>query len=99
MIPVNLFLYYDRFHFASGRILRLHLEVILRTLATIHKFLFGEIYDFAGKLRDINLAKGNFRFAPVMYLDAALTNIEKMPQRTFDEESEKGSMTTGNSQE
>ena len=59
------------------------------TLAAIHKFLFGEIYDFAGKLRNVNLAKGSFRFAPVMYLDAALTNIEKMPQGTFDEIIEK----------
>ncbi len=56
-----------------------------RTLAEIHKYLFGQIYDFAGKLRDVNLAKGNFRFAPVMYLDAALKNIEKMPQGTFEE--------------
>ena len=77
----------------------MHLEVILRTLATIHKFLFGELYDFAGKLRDINLAKGNFRFAPVIYLDAALTNIEKMFQNILDEVIEKRSMTTGNSQE
>ncbi len=54
-------------------------------LAEIHKYLFEEIYDFAGKLRDVNIAKGNFRFAPVMYLKAALDNIEKMPQSTFDE--------------
>ena len=58
-------------------------------LAAIHKFLFGEIYDFAGKVRTVNLAKGNFRFAPVMYLEAALKNIEAMPQRTFDEIIEK----------
>ena len=55
------------------------------TLKTIHKFLFEDIYDFAGKLRTVNMAKGNFRFAPVMYLEAALENIEKMPQSTFDE--------------
>lgn len=58
-------------------------------LAAIHKFLFGEIYDFAGKVRTVNLAKGNFRFAPVMYLEAALKNIEAMPQGTFDEIVEK----------
>lgn len=59
------------------------------TLKTIHKHLFGEIYDFAGELRTVNLAKGNFRFAPVMYLQAALENIDKMPQSTFDEIVEK----------
>ena len=58
-------------------------------LAEIHKFLFAELYDFAGKVREVNLAKGNFRFAPVMYLNAALENIEKMPQSTFDEIIEK----------
>lgn len=58
-------------------------------LAAIHKFLFGEIYEFAGRLRTVNLAKGNFRFAPVMYLEAALENIEAMPQGTFDEIVEK----------
>ena len=55
----------------------------------IHKYLFDEIYDFAGTLRTVNIAKGNFRFAPVMYLDAALKNVEKMPQSTFDEIVEK----------
>lgn len=59
------------------------------TLALIHKYLFDEIYDFAGELRTVNLAKGNFRFAPLMYLDAALKNIEKMPQSTFDQIIEK----------
>lgn len=54
-------------------------------LKAIHKYLFDEIYDFAGKIRTVNIAKGNFRFAPVMYLEAALENIEKMPQSTFDE--------------
>lgn len=58
-------------------------------LKAIHKFLFDEIYDFAGKLRTVNLAKGNFRFAPLMYLEAALENIDKMPQSTFDEIVEK----------
>lgn len=58
-------------------------------LAKIHKYLFGEIYDFAGELRTVNMAKGNFRFAPVMYLETALVNISKMPQSTFDEIIEK----------
>ena len=48
-------------------------------LQAIHKYLFEDIYDFAGKLRTANLAKGNFRFAPLMYLEAALSNIDKMP--------------------
>jgi cell filamentation protein len=59
------------------------------TLAEIHKYLFAEIYDFAGKVRDVNLAKGNFRFAPLMYLNAALEHIETMPQSTYDEIIEK----------
>ena len=59
------------------------------TLQALHKFLFEDIYDFAGKLRTVNMAKGNFRFAPVMYLQAALENIDKMPQSTFDEIVEK----------
>ena len=58
-------------------------------LVAIHKYLFDEIYDFAGKVRTVNIAKGNFRFVPVMYLQAALENIEKMPQSTFDEIVEK----------
>ena len=58
-------------------------------LAAIHEYLFDEIYDFAGKMRTVNMAKGNFRFAPVMYLEAAIENIEKMPQTTFDEIIEK----------
>lgn len=58
-------------------------------LAQIHKYLFDEIYDFAGKVRTVNIAKGGFRFAPVMYLAAALENIEKMPQSNFDEIIEK----------
>ena len=59
------------------------------TLQAIHRYLFDEIYDFAGMVRTVNLAKGNFRFAPVMYPDAALKNIDKMPQSTFDEIVEK----------
>ncbi|MCM1270284.1 MAG: Fic family protein [Ruminococcus flavefaciens] len=58
-------------------------------LKAIHKYLFDEIYDFAGELRTVNIAKGNFRFAPLMYLEAALANIDKMPQSTFDEIVEK----------
>ena len=59
------------------------------TLAKIHAFLFSEIYSFAGKLRTVNIATGNFRFVPRMYLQAALESIEKMPQSTFDEIIEK----------
>ena len=58
-------------------------------LAAIHKYLFEDIYDFAGELRTVNIAKGNFRFAPLMYLQAALDNIDKMPQSNFDEIIEK----------
>ena len=58
-------------------------------LSQIHKFLFDEIYEFAGKIRTVNIAKGGFRFAPVMYLEAALKNIDFMPQSTFDEIIEK----------
>lgn len=58
-------------------------------LKSIHKYLFEDIYDFAGTVRTVNIAKGNFRFAPVMYLDAALANIDKMPQNTFDKIIEK----------
>ena len=58
-------------------------------LREIHKYLFDEIYDFAGEIREVNIAKGNFRFAPLMYLEAALENIDKMPQSTFDEIVEK----------
>ena len=59
------------------------------SLAAIHKYLFEEIYDFTGTVRDVNLAKGNFRFAPVMYLKAALEHIEAMPQSTYEEIVEK----------
>lgn len=58
-------------------------------LARIHKYLFSDIYDFAGEMRSVNIAKGGFRFVPVMYLEAALENIAKMPQSTFDEIVEK----------
>ncbi|MCM1261411.1 MAG: Fic family protein [Butyrivibrio sp.] len=58
-------------------------------LAKIHKYLFDEIYDFAGKTRTVNIAKGNFRFAPVMYLETALKHIDDMPQSTYDEIIEK----------
>lgn len=58
-------------------------------LAQIHKYLFDEIYTFAGKVRTVNIAKGSFRFAPVLYLEEALKSIEKMPQTTFDEIIEK----------
>ena len=59
------------------------------TLQAIHRYLFSEIYDFAGKIRTVNLAKGNFRFAPLMYLETALVNIDQMPQANFDEIVEK----------
>lgn len=59
------------------------------TLQVIHKYLFEDIYDFAGKIRTVNIAKGNFRFAPLMYIEAALENIDKMPQLSFDEIVEK----------
>lgn len=58
-------------------------------LKKIHSYLFGDIYNFAGNMRTVNIAKGNFRFAPVMYLEAALKNIDNMPQSTFDEIIEK----------
>ncbi|MCD8125424.1 MAG: Fic family protein [Lachnospiraceae bacterium] len=59
------------------------------SLQAIHRFLFDEIYEFAGTIRTVNLAKGNFRFAPVMYLEASIKNIDRMPQSTFDEIVEK----------
>ncbi len=58
-------------------------------LAKIHKYLFEDIYEFAGKVREVNIAKGGFRFASIMYLDSALENIDKMPQSTFNEIIEK----------
>ena len=59
------------------------------TLQTIHKYLFEDIYEFAGEIRNVNIAKGNFRFAPLMYLKPALETIDKMPQSNFDEIVEK----------
>ena len=59
------------------------------TLQAIHKYMFEDVFDFAGEIRTVNLAKGNFRFAPLIYLQAALDNIDKMPQSTFDEIVEK----------
>jgi cell filamentation protein len=59
------------------------------TLAAIHRYLFGEIYDFAGQMRKVNIAKGSFRFAPVMYLETAVETVAKMPQSSFDEIVEK----------
>ncbi len=70
-------------------ILKLLSDGTYKTLATIHKYLFEDIYDFAGEIRTVNMAKGNFRFAPLMYLQAALENIDKMPQSNFDEIVEK----------
>lgn len=58
-------------------------------LKEIHRYLFEDIYNFAGQIRKVNISKSNFRFAPVMYLEAALENIDKMPQSTFDEIIEK----------
>lgn len=60
-----------------------------QTLCEIYKYLFDDIYDFAGKIRTINISKGNFRFAPLMYLETAIKNVDKMPQNTFDEIVEK----------
>ena len=59
------------------------------SLKSIHKYLFEDIYDFAGKIRTVNISNDNFRFAPVMYLEAALENIDKMKQSSFDEIIEK----------
>lgn len=61
----------------------------VESLVMIHKYLFEEIYEFAGQIREVNIAKGSFRFAPVMYLEEALKKIEKMPQSTYDEIIEK----------
>lgn len=70
-------------------ILKLFSDGTYKTLAASHKYLFEDIYDFAGELRTVNLAKCNFCFAPLMYLQAALENIDKMPQSNFDEIVEK----------
>lgn len=60
-----------------------------RALAQIHEYLFGELYDFAGKMRNVNIAKGNFRFASVLYLEEAIAHVEKMPQSNFEQIIEK----------
>ena len=70
--------------FESGEINRIEVGTF-NGLAQIHAYLFGEIYDFAGKVREVNIAKGNFRFAPLMYLETSLENITKMPQNNFEE--------------
>lgn len=74
--------------FESGILDSLHPGTYV-TLARIHEFLFDEIYDFAGKMRTVNIAKENFRFAPLMYLQVSLENIDKMPQFSYDEIIEK----------
>lgn len=74
--------------FESGALNRMEAGTF-EALAEIHKYLFEEIYDFAGEIRNVNISKVNFRFAPVMYLQAAIENIEKMPQSTYDEIIEK----------
>ena len=74
--------------FESGILDSLHPGTYV-TLARIHEFLFDEIYDFAGKMRTVNIAKGNFRFAPLMYLRVSLENIDKLPQSSYDEIIEK----------
>lgn len=74
--------------FETGALDRLEASTFA-ALASIHRTLFSDIYDFVGEKRTVNIAKGNFRFASVMYLDAALQHIERMPQSTFDEIVEK----------
>ena len=74
--------------FESGEINRIEVGTF-NGLAQIHAILFGDLYDFAGKVRDVNIAKGNFRFAPVMYLEASLAHISKMPQGNFNQIVEK----------
>ena len=72
----------------SGKLNTLEAGTV-ESLKEIHRVLFSDLYDFAGEIRTVNLTKGSFRFAPVMYLQAALENVEKMPQSTFDEIIEK----------
>ena len=74
--------------FESGEINRIEIGTF-KGLSQIHSYLFGDIYDFAGKLRDVNIAKGNFRFAPLMYLPQSLENIDAMPQNNFEKIIEK----------
>ena len=74
--------------FESGEINRIEIGTF-KGLSQIHSYLFGNIYDFAGKLRDVNIAKGNFRFASLMYLPQSLENIDAMPQNNFEQIIEK----------
>ena len=74
--------------FESGDINRMEIGTF-KGLAQIHAYLFGDIYEFAGKIRDVNIAKGNFRFAPLMYLPQSLEHISAMPQSTFEQIIEK----------
>jgi len=74
--------------FDSGDIEKVEVGTF-KGLASIHAYLFGEIYDFAGKVREVNIAKGHFRFAPVMYLEASLKHIDTMPQSSFEQIVEK----------
>lgn len=74
--------------FDSGNIERVAVGTFVG-LAYIHTYLFGDIYDFAGKVRDVNIAKGDFRFVPVMYLEASLKHIDSMPQSSFEQIVEK----------
>lgn len=74
--------------FDSGEIDKIEVGTFA-ALCQIHKVLFDEIYDFAGEIRDVNIAKGNFRFASLMYLEQSLKYIDKMPHSTFDEIIEK----------
>lgn len=74
--------------FEDGKINEIEVGTF-KGLAQIHQYLFGDIYEFAGKLREVNIAKGNFRFAPLMYLKQSLENIDQMPQNNFDEIIEK----------
>ena len=70
--------------FDSGKINQIEVGTFAG-LSEIHSYLFAEIYEFAGKIRDVNIAKGNFRFAPVMFLQKSLEHVESMPQKSFDE--------------
>ena len=74
--------------FESGRLNKLDAGTF-ESLSEIHRFLFEDIYDFAGAIRTVNIAKGNFRFAPLMYLTEALKNIDEMPQSDFEQIIEK----------
>lgn len=74
--------------FDSGDINKIEIRTF-KGLSQIHKYLFEDIYYFAGKIRDVNISKSNFRFAPIMYLEQSLENIEKMPQNNYDQIIEK----------